>query len=126
MPITQALLLGMYLLELAENTSNYVRGPTTVVVARDNGLWLEKPDRVAGLTERIKVFTAAVDRLVLACPDISMSKDEFSQRITEFRETILHLRSDYLESVTERMVSHGLESYQSAYPELPPGTLVTI
>ena len=96
------------------------------MVARDNGLWLEKADRVAALTERIKVFTASVDRLVLACPDISMSKEEFSQRITEFQETILHLRKDYLESVMERMVSHGLEGYQSAYPELPPGTLLTI
>ena len=126
MPITRALLLGMYLLELAESTSNYVRGPVTVVVARDNGLWLEKADRVAALTERIKLFTAAVDRLVLACPDITMSEEEFTQRLTEFRETILHLRKDYLESVAERMVSHGLASYQSAYPELPPGTLLTI
>ncbi len=125
MPITQALLLGMYLLELAENTSNYVRGPTTVVVARDNGLWLEKADRVAALTERIKLFTAAVDRLVLACPDISMSDQEFAGKIKEFQETILQLRGDYLRSVAERIVSQGLESYQSPYPEIPPGMVLT-
>src|SRR5260370_355919 len=54
-----------------------------------------------------------------------MWEEDLTQRLTEVREMILHLRKDYLESVTERMVSHGLESYQSAYPELPPGTLLT-
>lgn len=126
MPITQALLLGMYLLELAENTSNYVRGPITAVVARDNGLWLEKADRVATLTERIKLFTAAVDRLVLACPDISISEQEFAQRLKEAQETILQLRRDYLQSVAERMVSQGLENYQSPYAEIPPGMVLTV
>ena len=125
-PIARALLLGIYLLELAENTSNYVRGPTSALVARENGLWLLKADRGAALAERIRAFTAAVDRLVLACPDISTSEEEFAQKLKDFQETILELRTDYLQSIAKRMVLQDLESYQSPYPEIPPGTVLTV
>jgi len=44
--ITQAILAGLQVIGLAKKTSQYVGGATSVVVASDNGKWLEQPQAV--------------------------------------------------------------------------------
>lgn len=123
-PVIQGIFLGLHLLELAGRTSNYVGGDTTVVVACENGLWLENQDKVRELTKRVQRFVSQLDNLILACPDTSISSDTFSETLRKFEETVLRLRQDYLQAAAEWLVSQGIEKYQSSYPEFPLGSLI--
>jgi hypothetical protein len=51
--IAQAVLAGTYLMTIAEGTSQYVRGPMSVAIIRDNGIWMENADYITGMEARL-------------------------------------------------------------------------
>jgi 20S proteasome alpha/beta subunit len=123
MPVMQGIFLGLYLMDIASKTSNYVNGPVTLVVARKTGLWMEPSDNFSKLAERVSLFSSQIDSMLLACPDTSLYTETFKEQLREFGETVLRLREEYLMEAAEDLAQR-VRSYHSPYPAIPPGTLV--
>lgn len=121
-PPQQAILLGMYLMALAENTSNYVRGPITVVVAKKRGITVLDKNRVKGFSERIALFTAQLDSLILACADHTLRRKDYIEKLDEFKATALHLRDEYVQEAVATI--EQLATANDPVPNLPIGGFV--
>jgi hypothetical protein len=122
----QAVQLGLRLFSMAKATSNYIGGPTQVIIARDNGVHLEDEKDIQELEERVEQFNEALADLVLACPDLSINQDAFRELLAVFRDTVLSLREYYLHSTAETMLGRALTdpNYKGdAYAKLPLGTI---
>lgn len=124
--IAQGVLLGLRLFTMAKDTSNYVGGPTQVIIVRDNGIHAEDQKDIQELEERIAQFNEALADLVLACPDLSIHKDAFRELLAVFKDTVLSLREYYSHSTAEAMLGRALTdpNYKGdAYAKLPLGTI---
>jgi hypothetical protein len=88
-------LLAIDLLSVAKKTSNYVGGPTQIIVARNAGMWVDSPEDVSKLEERIERFNAQLGRLVLASLDVSMPDADFEKIFKRFETQINLLRRTY-------------------------------
>ena len=60
MPISQGVFLGLYLMWLAEQTSNYVKAPISVAVLKDNGLYFENQNNINAIDQKVRLFTDAI------------------------------------------------------------------
>ena len=124
--IPQALILGLYVFALAGKTSNYIGGPTTVVIGKPNGLWLVAPDEISDLAARVEKLSAHVDRLLLLAPDISITTQKFKEELDAFEKTAIDVRKADFQATVQRIVNRGLPTADDAYPRIPPGTTVMI
>ena len=131
LPISQTIFLALRIFALAKSTANYVGGQTTVVVARDNGLWVESPEWIEKLEERVSVFDNQFRNLMVACPDTSISAEGFLKQATEFQDTLIHLRAEYLAETAAIVLQNALQRIGNpdfpgdAYPRIPPGSVIT-
>lgn len=129
MPISQGVLLTLYLFSLVGSTVTVVGGDTRIVIGRDNGLRVHDNLYVSKIEENISLFTKLIDKLVLSLPDTSLTSAEFEKAITEFVETAKHLRKEYLHSMGHLAMLNVLTnpSYQGdSYPIVPPGAVLTL
>ena len=86
--IAQGLFLGLYIMWLAEQTSNFVKSPISAVVLRDN-IMTPQPDKLMDeLLQRVKLFTAQFENLFLACPDTGLQPGKFVERVKEFSQVL--------------------------------------
>jgi hypothetical protein len=120
--IGQAVQLGLRLFTMAKATSNYIGGPTQVIVVRDNGIHVETAADVALLESRIAEFNDALAGLVLACPDVSISNAGFRELLTVFEDRVIGLREHYtrrsaIASLVEAVTNP--ESQGQSDPALP-------
>lgn len=122
----QGIFLGLYIMWLAEQTSNYVKAPVNVIVVRDGGIFTEKQSKIDALLERVKVFSAQFDRIFLACPDTGLQPSDFVSRLNEFVKSIVHLRQEYVEEWVGQAVSDGLDKIIDPYPLIAPGTTIIV
>jgi len=87
--LEQAELAAMYVLIIAEETSNYVHGPMSAAVIRQSGMRIEAPNRVLDMSQRLRDFEIATNNLFLACaentpqPILEKKLDEFRQQATQ-------------------------------------------
>lgn len=98
MTIARAVLAGIYLLLLAEGTSNYVRSPFSIVIVRETGMHMEPDDYVREMAGRLKDYEQRVDQLFLACADTSVSVGDLEALLKEFSETALELHRSHIDS----------------------------
>lgn len=122
----QVIFLGLYIMWLAEQTSNYVKAPVNVIVVRDGGIFAEKQSKIDALLERVKVFTSQFDQIFLACPDTGLQPDEFVSKLNEFVKSIVHLRQEYMEEWVGQAVADGLDKIIDPYPLIAPGTTIIV
>ncbi len=124
--IAQGVLLGVRLFVMAKDTSNYVGGPTQVIVVRDNGMHVEDPRDVQVLEERVETFNRALAGLVLACPDTSIHRDGFRELLGAFEDTVMNLREHYFQTGVAASLARALNDPNhkgDPYPKFPVGTL---
>jgi hypothetical protein len=119
----QGIFLGLYIMWLAEQTSNFVKAPISVVVVRDGGLFSERQEVVDALLERVKLFTAQFDLLFLACPDTSLQHGEFADKLNEFIRSVVHLRQEYVEEMVGKKIEEGLDKVNDPYTLIPAALL---
>jgi hypothetical protein len=79
--IAQGIFLGLYVMSLAERTSNYVKGPISVVVVRNSGIHPQAPKVVTELDNRVQLFAAQFDKLLLSCPDTGLQHGQFADKV---------------------------------------------
>ena len=69
MPIAQAVLAGLYVLTIGDETSNYIKKPFHVAVVRDDGIWMEEAGDIKTMIDRLESFEKGINRLFLACAE---------------------------------------------------------
>jgi 20S proteasome alpha/beta subunit len=103
LPISRAIPLAMHLFSLAEDTSNYVRGPISVaVVTNTSPILIENPDAIQEFEAMTEVYTGALEDMLLSCADTALSKEEFADKFATFTENVFRLRQAYFKAVSDR------------------------
>ncbi len=129
MSISQAVLLTIYLFSIVSSTVTSVGGDARVVIARDNGIRTHEPLFVDKIQQNVSMFTKLIDRLILMCPDTSLSSFAFDIHLKEFIATAKDLREKYLHEFGQLAMLHALTTpnYRGdLYPMVPPGTVTTV
>jgi hypothetical protein len=124
--MAQAIFLGLHIMWLAEQTSNFVKAPITVALLKNGGVLPEPGERIEQLMERVKLFSKQFDSLFLACPDTGLQPGEFAGKVDEFVKTLIHLRRDYVEEWVGHAVEEGLDKICDPYTLAPAGTTIII
>jgi hypothetical protein len=104
---TQAILLGVHLFSVAQN-SLYISRPTQVVIVHRDGIQVEDADYISDLESRLESYDNALANLFLACPDTSMSREEFKKLLTEFWRYVMELREHYHGTVLGKELFRGM------------------
>jgi hypothetical protein len=125
MTIHEAVLAGVYLLTLAERTSNYVRGPFKVAVVRDSGIYMEPEEDIQAMAERLRDYDEKVHKIFLACADTSLHVSKLEDMLQEFADIVLALHKRHIDQSVARRGLAGLLKRDNSYPKLPPGSIVT-
>lgn len=125
-PIGQGIFLGLHLMSLAEQTSNFIKAPVTVVTIKDHEFRLIPQTQVDALQDRVKLFGSQFDALFLSCPDTGLQPPQFVERLKEFVDTVVHLRSEYTEETAQEMLTQGLDRINESFNLIPAGTTLVI
>jgi hypothetical protein len=124
--IAQGIFLGLYVMWLAEQTSNYVKSPITVAVLK-NGLVESQPKKkIEALLARVKIFSSQFESFFLACPDTGIQPTEFAGKLKEFIDTIWSLRKEYVEESVGQFLDEGLDRVIESFPLVAPGTTIIV
>lgn len=121
MKIPQAVLAGIYLLTLAEKTSNYVRSPFDIAIIRGNGIWMEPQKYIGLMQDRLKEYDALLGRLFLACADTSIHSSKLKELLGGFSEAAQALHMQHIDRTMERLTWEEIISTDDPYPRRPPG-----
>jgi hypothetical protein len=73
MQIVQAVLAGIHVLAIAEETSNYVRGPMSVAIVTSAGIKMPPDVYVKDMASRLANFETKLTRLFILCADLNVS-----------------------------------------------------
>ena len=124
--VAQGIFLGLYVLSLAEQTSNYVKRPVSVVVIRDNGIYPQAKELITELHNRVQLFASHFEKLFLSCPDTGLQRGEFAEKLNEFVKSIVHLRKEYVEEWVGHAVEEGLDKVNDPFNLIPLGTMAVV
>ena len=124
--LSQLELLSIYLVKAAKETADSVGGPTSVAVVSSSGVTLEDKRAIDELEERVSRFDEALSLLLLACPDTSMSRDEFTTLLRNFWDYVLGLREHYHGKVVGREILRTFDPNWKPNPvaQLPSDTII--
>jgi hypothetical protein len=100
MSIEQGMFVGLYLLNIAEETSNSIRRPFTVLLANANNLDLQQTDDVERWRERVESFRKLADKLVFESINPVISKNNLDQSIQKFKDEVLQLHHRFGKKIT--------------------------
>jgi hypothetical protein len=124
--IAQGLFLSLYIMWLAEQTSNSVKSPVTVAILKNGGIFSQDPPAVDGLLARVKLFSAQFDSIFLACADTGLPESESAKKFKEFIETVLTLRRDYVVENVNEKIAQGIDTVVDFFSLIPVGTQIVI
>jgi len=124
MPISQGVFLGLYLMWLAEQTSNYVKAPISVAILKNNGLQFEDQDKIASIDQKVRLFTTQFEAQFLACSDTGLQGEEFGKRLVEFGVTVAEFRREFIEEWVGHAIDTGLDRVVEQWNPIPAGTTV--
>jgi hypothetical protein len=130
MPISQGVLLTMYLCSIAGSTVLYVDEETRIVIAsRNKGIRTHEPLFVQKIAQNIEAFRGLIDKLTISLPDTSLSDADFDRIVDEFVSTAKHLRKTYIFELSALSVVHQITTTNypgTAYPMFSHGTKITM
>lgn len=129
LPISKAIPLAMYLFSLAEDTSNYVKGPVSVaVITASSPIAIEPPEAIEEFEAMTETYAKALEDMLLCCADTAISKDEFAEKFTRFSEGVFSLRRAYFRAVNDRETQGFFEGRWpgTPYQRLPRYTIRTL
>jgi 20S proteasome alpha/beta subunit len=92
--ITRAILLGIDVFRLAKETSNYIGGPTSVVIVRPAGITNGNPSRIKEEEESVALFAQMINAVLLSSADASIGSEQFKTDFRELEATIFALREE--------------------------------
>jgi hypothetical protein len=121
--IGQIVRVCLNLFMIVKTTSNYVGGPTTMIVIRRNGVSQENETFIQEAEEHLEELNAATDVLSLALPDTGLSAVAFEAQLQEFLASVREIRKKYVRREGQRIydtITHG-KVYEEKYAKFPEG-----
>ena len=118
----QATLAGVYVLKVAEATSNYVREPMSVVVIDGEGVHEVPQEYVRDVAGRLVEYERRLNRLFLACADTRVATHELEDAIEEFKATAVALHRRDIDQQAEKTSLGDLLRY-NPLQTLPSGPI---
>lgn len=125
MALQQGILASIYVLTVAEKTSNYVRGPMTVATVKANGIWMAKADYVAAMAERLRVYEEHINNVFLACADTSIHAYQLEEMLSGFSRSAVELHRKHIDDVVGAITIQDMMTMNDPVPRLPPGSVIT-
>jgi 20S proteasome alpha/beta subunit len=126
METIQAFLAGIYLFALAETTSNYIGGPTSIAHIWPGGISMQYPEYIESTGRRLKDYEQKVNNIFLACADSSIHVHKLEEMLVEFSRDALLLHRHHLDQTINAMRLEDLMKANEALPKLPVGTVATL
>jgi hypothetical protein len=126
MSIAQGVLASLYVLAIGAETSNYIKDPFHVAIIRDNGIWMEAPDYIRMMSDRLMAWERTINKLFLACADSEISPQRFEEALSNFGQQSALLHKQQLDASVQRMVAVGLNRMATPYPQIPLGTMIRL
>ncbi len=128
-PLSQAVLLGLRILDLGKSTSSCVDLPYSVVTVRGSAIQMQHPKTVRTLVETITLFGAASNSLLIACGDSALPSADFNKQLHEFSEATRQMRHNYQQSLSALSLSKAFndpEYGEEAHSLIPHGSVVPV
>lgn len=122
----QAILLGVHLFSVAQN-SLYISRPTQVIVVHRDGIEPEDATYISDLGSRVESYDNALANIFLACPDTSMPREEFKKLLTDFWRYVTELREHYYGTVLGKELFRGFFDpnwKRNPVSRLPPDDII--
>jgi len=123
MSLMQAVLASVHVLVIGEESSNYIKGPFSLTVVRENGLWAEDSAYVDVLRTRLKEFEVFTNQILLACADTSIYSSALHSAIQGFAHTAQRMHEEQIEEAVGKMAKQGF-IVNDPLAKVPPGILV--
>jgi len=99
---SQAVLIGLYLLTIAEATSSSIRSPFQVAAIWSGGIELEKSENIEAITQRLAVFEKDITKIFLSCADTTVPVPDLEDYIDQFKNNASALHRVYIDQQTPR------------------------
>lgn len=125
MSLMQAIIAAVHVLVIGEESSNYIKGPFSLTVIRENGIWPENTGYVNTLRERLRKFESYTNQILLACADTSLYSHDLEKAIIQFASTAKELHKEQIDEAVQKAAKVGFMISESI-PKLPPGLLVKV
>jgi hypothetical protein len=126
MTIPQAVIAGLYVLSVAEQTSNSVKGPVSVAIIKPTGITMESREYVDDLWDRLKKYRNLLDNIFMLCSDTSIYLPQLEKALGEFKDQAMLLHKTYLAGVLCQIVTQGTTSTIHPYLKVPPGITLSL
>lgn len=102
MSVPQTVLAGIYLLTVAEDTCNYIKGPVHIAVVNEGGIALEDSGYVRRVQDRLRDYEGRVNQVFLDCTDTTISLPALEDSINRFRQSALALHQDHIDELAKK------------------------
>lgn len=126
MTLSQAVLAAIYVLVIGEESSNYIKGPFSLTIVKENGIWAEDSDYVETLRANLKEFEKYTSQILLACADSSIDSKSLQTSIERYAKTARTIHEKHIDLIANQIFEKDPRTFISSIPKLPPGLLVEI
>ena len=126
MTMPQAILAAIYVLSVAEQTSNYVRGPMSVQIIKKQGIWQEEATYIQEMNERLNLYEKQVNEMFLSCADTSVSMKVLQGELQAFSTTVAALHREHIDRQIGKLTLDKIAHTDDPYPKFPLGTPVIL
>jgi hypothetical protein len=123
--IAQVILSGVYMFTVAENTSNCIKGPISVAVIRENGIFMEKEKYIKQIRDRIDDYEPWINNIFLACADTSIHAYKLKELLEEFSAAAVSLHQSQIDATVGNLTLEEIASTDDPYPKFPLGSVIT-
>src|ERR1017187_4723667 len=124
-PIAQLILSGVYMFTIAENTSNCIKGPISVAVIRENGIFMENVKYIRQIRDRIDDYEPWINNIFLACADTSTHAYKLKELLEEFSAAAVSLHQSQIDKTVGDLTLEEIAKTDDPYPKLPLGSVIT-
>ena len=126
MTLSQAILAAVYVLVVGEESSNYIKGPFSLTIVKENGISEEASDYVDTLRANLKEFEKDTSHILLACADSSIDSKSLQISIERYAKTAKAIHEKHIDAIAAQMFDKGLHNSASSISKIPTGTLIEV
>jgi hypothetical protein len=126
MSIAQAFLAGIYLCSVAEETSNYIKGPLSVAIVWPGSITMQDGEYIASTAKRLKDYERRINALFLECADSSVPVDKLQETLSEFSSSALLLHRYHLDQIVNSMRLEDAIAATDVLQKIPIGSPVSL
>lgn len=125
MSLQQAVIAAVNVLVIGEESSNYIKGPFSLAIIRENGVWIETEEYINTLRDRLNKFEAYTNQILLACADTSIYSRDLHKALVNFAITAQTMHEEQINEAIAKSAKRGLQ-INDPLSKVPPGILVEV